>query len=207
MMVWLIPVIAVVVVLLLILIIVITCRRKRQSKKEKEALLNNRELDQQEPMDVAKFDEQDPRIIALNADHTNNMLHHIVPTTIGSHAVAKKDFLHVTDCLDKSSQLQAEGKTKMGVKCGAELTEVSVNVNNTLYNRLHKGSPPLDTPNVFRMITGGLAQIAKHNPKMPILTQLSPLWVFLDEQDIPLFQIAAWVRHLDRRVQKAKIPL
>ncbi|KAK2949333.1 hypothetical protein BLNAU_15713 [Blattamonas nauphoetae] len=146
----------------------------------------NQELDQQDPIDVEKMDEQEARIVELNAGHTNNMLHHNVPTTIGSDAMTRKGYPTTVDSLNNSGRGQSE--TRMGVRCGEELVEVPVNVNDTLYNRLHKGGQPLDTPLVFRMITQGLAQIAKHNPKMPILTNLSPLWVYLDEQDMPIFQ-------------------
>ncbi|KAK2961102.1 hypothetical protein BLNAU_3870 [Blattamonas nauphoetae] len=182
---WLIPVIASVVVLFLVLIIVMICRRRRQQKSDKENLVNQ-ELDPQDPIDVEKQDEQEARIVELNADHTDNMLHLNVPTTIRSNDVPQAAFLHATHSQNTSGR--GLGETRMGLRCGEELVEVPVNVNDTLYNRLHKGGQPLDTPLVFRMITQGLAQIAKHNPRMPILTNLSPLWVYLDEQDMPIFQ-------------------
>ncbi|KAK2959572.1 putative large repetitive protein [Blattamonas nauphoetae] len=187
--VWLIPVIVAVVAFFLILTIVLLCRRKRQQKDDRENLLKNRELDQHEPIDVEKIEEQLGTIVQIREPHTNNMLHHNLPTTIGSSVLPAKDTLKQVDNQYSERRVQTETKTKMAVRCEEELVEVPVNVNSTLYNRLHKGGPPLDSPRVFRMITQGLAQIAKHNPKMPILTRLSPLWVFLDEQDTPVFQM------------------
>ncbi|KAK2950309.1 hypothetical protein BLNAU_14720 [Blattamonas nauphoetae] len=185
--VWLIPMIAALILLIIILIIVLTCRRKRQQKSDKESLLNQ-ELDPQDPIDVEKQDEQEARIVELNADHTDHLIHHDFPTSIGSHAVAQNDPMNTLDSLNNSGRGQADARTMMRLRCGEELVEVPVNVNSTLYNRLHKGGPPLHTQHVFRTITQGLAQIARLNPKKPILTNLSPLWVYLDELDNPIFQ-------------------
>ncbi|KAK2951471.1 hypothetical protein BLNAU_13628 [Blattamonas nauphoetae] len=138
--VWLIPVVATVILVILILIIVIICRKKRHQKSDKEILLKNQELDQQNPIDVAKMDEQEAMIIAMNAGHTDHIMHHNVPTPIGSHAVAQKEYCDTMDSLNNSGRARANVKTKMGVRCGEELVEVPVNVNDTLYNRLHKGS-------------------------------------------------------------------
>ncbi|KAK2962033.1 hypothetical protein BLNAU_3089 [Blattamonas nauphoetae] len=188
MMVWLIPVIVVVVALLLVLLLVLICRRKRQQKRDAENLIKNREMDPQESLAVEKYDDHNVIVVPMDADHTNNMIHHNVPNTMGSHAVPQEDTLNKMDNAQSGEGVHGYAKTKMAVRCGEELVEVPVNVNNTLYNRLHKGGPPLDTQNVFRMITRGLAQLAKHNPQMPILTRLSPMWVFLDG-DTPLFQV------------------
>ncbi|KAK2958231.1 hypothetical protein BLNAU_6718 [Blattamonas nauphoetae] len=187
--VWLIPVIVAVVTFIIIVIIVLICRKQRQQKDDRENLLKNRELDQQEPIDVEKIEEHMAMVDTIKEPRTNNMLNHNLPTTIDSNAFIEKDTMKQVDNQDSERRVPIESKTKMAVRCGEELVEVPVNVNNTLYNRLHKGGPPLDSPRVFRMITQGLAQIAKHNPKMPILTRLSPLWVFLDEQDTPVFQM------------------
>ncbi|KAK2959684.1 hypothetical protein BLNAU_5461 [Blattamonas nauphoetae] len=186
---WLIPVIVAVVAFILILTIVLLCRRKRQQKDDTATLLKNQEMDQHTPIDVEKMEEPLGTVAQIREPHTNNMLNHNLPTTIGSSVLPAKDTLKQVDSQYSENRVHSDAKTKMAVRCEEELVEVPVNVNNTLYNRLHKGGPPLESQRVFRMITQGLAQIAKHNPKMPILTCLSPLWVFLDEQDTPLFQM------------------
>ncbi|KAK2946084.1 hypothetical protein BLNAU_18992 [Blattamonas nauphoetae] len=184
--VWLIPVLVVIIAVIVVLIIVLILRRKRQRKGNQDGM--TREMDHHDPIDVEKHDEPAAAVASMNADDTNHLIHHNVPTTIGSDAVAQKDYLDTMASLNSGGRGEANGKTKMGVRCEGPLIEVPVNVNNTLYNRLHKEGSPLNKPAVFRMITRGLAQIAKHNPKMPILTNLSPLWVYLDENDYLLFQ-------------------
>ncbi|KAK2962924.1 hypothetical protein BLNAU_1947 [Blattamonas nauphoetae] len=123
-----------------------TYRTGTNQKSDKETSLKSQDLDQQNPIDVAKIDEQEAMIIAMNAGHTDHIMHHNVPTPIGSHAVAQKEYCDTMDSLNNSGRARANVKTKMGVRCGEELVEVPVNVNDTLYNRLHKGGKPLDTP-------------------------------------------------------------
>ncbi|KAK2944715.1 hypothetical protein BLNAU_20351 [Blattamonas nauphoetae] len=188
---WLIPVIVATVLLLLLIIIFLICRRHRNQKKDKENLLKNQEMDVTDPMlQVEKMEVADTPHYVLNAPNTNNIIDNNIPSTaFGTKPRPAQKMNSHDEATRMSMHGRAESEMKIAVRCGVELEETPVNKNDTLYNRLHKSGRPIDTQHVFRMITRGVAQLAKQNPQMPILTRLSPLWIYLDAQDAPLFQL------------------
>ncbi|KAK2959126.1 hypothetical protein BLNAU_5921 [Blattamonas nauphoetae] len=100
----------------------LTYRTGTNQKSDKETILKNQELDQQNPIDVAKIDEQEAMIIAMNAGHTDHIMHHNVPTTIGSHAVTQKDYFDTMDRLNNSGLAQSRKKQNSSHKMRFHVT-------------------------------------------------------------------------------------
>ncbi|KAK2959635.1 hypothetical protein BLNAU_5413 [Blattamonas nauphoetae] len=191
---WLIPVIVVVFCVFLIVVIVVCCRAHRKKNKTKSGMVQKEELEVQEvdekdeSMEVERMEGENGEVIALRAKNTHKMINHNLPTTIGTWQIG-----HSIDTMN-SNEKRDEGQLielREAVRCDGPTTEVvTVNANDTLFNRLHRQSEQgLDKPRLVQMLTRGLAQLARQNPRLPLLTQLSPLWVFLDADDTPLFQV------------------
>ncbi|KAK2953421.1 hypothetical protein BLNAU_11707 [Blattamonas nauphoetae] len=190
---WLIPVIVVMLLVVLIFVFVVCCRAYRKKNGTKSGMVQKEELEAQEvdekdeSMEVERMDGENVEMVALRAKNTNMIINHNLPTTIGTQQVG-----HAIDTIDTNLKGEAQLiELREVVRCDGQKSEVvTVNANDTLFNRLHRQTEQgLDKPRLVQMLTRGLAQLSRQNPRLPLLTQLSPLWVFLDADDTPLFQV------------------
>ncbi|KAK2944544.1 hypothetical protein BLNAU_20550 [Blattamonas nauphoetae] len=204
---WLIPLVVVVFCVFVIVVIVVCCRMHRKKNEAKSAKVKSEELDEQvvdekdESMGIERMDGLNgEQIVAIRAKNTNDIIHPNMPTTIGTWQLGRS--------VDTRGDHQNEDKSQLieireAVRCDGMKTEVvSVTTNDTLFNRLHRQPErPLDKPRLVQMLTRGLAQLARQNAHMPLLTRLSPLWVFLDSDDTPLFQVKEVAKEAEPKVE------
>ncbi|KAK2942218.1 hypothetical protein BLNAU_22868 [Blattamonas nauphoetae] len=204
---WLIPLVVVVFCVFVIVVIVVCCRMHRKKNEAKSAKVKTEELDEQEvgekdeSMDIERMDGLNgDRIVAIRAKNTNDIIHPNMPTTIGTWQLGRSVDMREDHPNGDEPQLIELRDT---VRCDGMKTEVvSVTTNDTLFNRLHRQPErPLDKPRLVQMLTRGLAQLARQNPHMPLLTRLSPLWVFLDSDDTPLFQVKEVAKEAEPKVE------
>ncbi|KAK2952495.1 hypothetical protein BLNAU_12603 [Blattamonas nauphoetae] len=173
---WLISVV-VATVMLLLLIIFLICRQHRNQKKDKDYLLLNQGMGESDStILMEKMEVVDTPHYVLNAPNTNNVINNNIPSTaFGSKPVPARKMNSHDEATRMSMHGRPESDMKIAVRCGVELEETPVNKNDTLSNTLHKRKRQINTQHVFRIITRGIAQLAKQNPQMPILTRLSLL--------------------------------
>ncbi|KAK2953380.1 hypothetical protein BLNAU_11666 [Blattamonas nauphoetae] len=190
---WLIPVIVVLLLVVLFFVIVVCCRAHRKKNGTKSGMVQKEELEEHEvdekdeSLGIERIDGENVEMVVLQERNTHKIIDHNVPTSIGTWQAG-----HAIDTMD--SNLKGEGQLielREVLRCDGPKSEVvTVNANDTLFNRLHRQTEQgLDKPRLVQMLTRGLAQLARQNPRLPLLTQLSPLWVFLDADDTPLFQV------------------
>ncbi|KAK2940876.1 hypothetical protein BLNAU_24221 [Blattamonas nauphoetae] len=204
---WLIPLVVVVFCVFVIVVIVVCCRMHRKKNEAKSATILREELDEQEvdekdeSMGIERMDGVNgEQIVAIRAKNTDDVIHPNMPTTIRTWQLGRSVDTRGAQLNGDEPQLIELRDT---VRCDGMKTEVvSVTTNDTLFNRLHRQPErPLDKPRLVQMLTRGLAQLARQNPHMPLLTRLSPLWVFLDSDDTPLFQVKEVAKEAEPKVE------
>ncbi|KAK2941277.1 hypothetical protein BLNAU_23813 [Blattamonas nauphoetae] len=156
----------------------------RKKNEAKSATILREELDEQEvdekdeSMGIERMDGVNgEQIVAIRAKNTDDVIHPNMPTTIRTWQLGRSVDTRGAQLNGDEPQLIELRDT---VRCDGMKTEVvSVTTNDTLFNRLHRQPErPLDKPRLVQMLTRGLAQLARQNPHMPLLTRLSPLWCF-----------------------------
>ncbi|KAK2959485.1 hypothetical protein BLNAU_5534 [Blattamonas nauphoetae] len=195
---WLIPLVVVLILVCVLVVVVLVCKNHRKKQKQQ---LNQKAKDEMDEVDqIEEKDEQGDHLgfmvipgkdgnlhIRINQPDTNKLNQHNVPTTIGSMQASMEG---QEEPHPDSTGIPSRMEYREALRCdGEKMNSVTVNSVDTLFNRLHKQKDrQLDTNTLFHSIVRSLAQISKQDSHLPILTRLSPHWVFLDSQDKPLFQ-------------------
>ncbi|KAK2954928.1 hypothetical protein BLNAU_10067 [Blattamonas nauphoetae] len=179
---WLLPVVIVAALAIVAIVLILCClaRRKNQNGDTSEMEDDENEVEEKEE------DMNGVSRSVLNKAGTDRIVQHNMPTSINS---AQLGHTGNEEVEQETTLLPGLMELREGLRCDGEKISIeTVHKNDTLFNRIHNDKErPLNRDRLFASIVSGLAQIARQKPQLPILTRLTPHWIFLDFQDQPIF--------------------
>ncbi|KAK2947717.1 hypothetical protein BLNAU_17317 [Blattamonas nauphoetae] len=187
---WLLPLVGGVIVGIVILVIVLCVlvrRRKAKSKKETETKqmeeIDEVEIKMEDPEDMWRNGSQNALVVSSAHDPFSEMV-----DKTKQNPIPKEEDVELND--EGAGSGPAEVVVAMG--CGSEKTnEVTVQVRETLYSRLHtpkKLMTTVERGRIQKRVSEGLALIARVRPTAEILSRLTSHWVLFDEKDEMFFR-------------------
>ncbi|KAK2953416.1 hypothetical protein BLNAU_11702 [Blattamonas nauphoetae] len=187
---WILPLVGGVIVGIVILVIVLCVvvrRRKSKSKKETETKqmeeIDEVEIKMEDPEDIWRNGSQNALVVSSAHDPFSEMV-----DKTKQNPIPKEEVVELNDEMPRSGP--SEVIVAMG--CGSEKpNEVTVQVRETLYSRLHKEKKTMTTVErgrIQKRVSEGLALIARVRPTAEILSRLTSHWVLFDEKDEMLFR-------------------
>ncbi|KAK2949521.1 hypothetical protein BLNAU_15503 [Blattamonas nauphoetae] len=187
---WILPLVGGVIVGIVILVIVLCVlvhRKRTKAKKETETKqmeeIDEVEIKMEDPEDIWRNGSQNALLVSSAHDPFSEK----VDETQQNH-VPKEEVVELND--EGAGSGPAEVVVAMG--CGSEKTnEVTVQVRETLYSRLHKEKKTMTTVErgrIQKRVSEGLALIARVRPTAEIVSRLTSHWVLFDDQDQMFFR-------------------
>ncbi|KAK2963091.1 hypothetical protein BLNAU_2114 [Blattamonas nauphoetae] len=195
---WLIPVLVCSVLLLLafLIVVVVICRRRRQSAKlDSSTLLSQQELSAD---DVMKME------VEMHPYPTTNGV--IAQNSHEPETAMSSDENMGTNAAFRSLDSRPLGEQVEAMECEGKFAMETVNGQDTLFNRIHKG----DGVNSGRrreierkIVRGMLKMVEKHNLESG--TRISPHWILLDRNDSVFIRVESGVEKTDEQ-DKQSLP-
>ncbi|KAK2944369.1 hypothetical protein BLNAU_20714 [Blattamonas nauphoetae] len=173
---WLIPVIigsAVLLLAIVVVVIVLICRRRKAAKSDSEKLLSKQELNE---VDEVKMEVEMPPYHT-----TNGVIAHKLddPQTVFPSDEIKYTFAGFNEPQARQIEIPVEA-----IQCEGQFAVVTVDGQDTLYNRIHKGDGVGEGKRreiERKIVRGMLKMVEKHNLESG--TRISPHWILLNRND------------------------
>ncbi|KAK2947630.1 hypothetical protein BLNAU_17463 [Blattamonas nauphoetae] len=173
---WLIPIIVCLSLLLLVIVIVVMIviyRRRKASKSDSEALLSKQELNE---VDEVKME------VEMQPYHTTNGL--IAHKVDEPHTAMSSDENEETHAGIRPENAKPISVPVEALQCEGQFAVVTVDGQDTLYNRIHKGDGVGEGKRreiERKIVRGMLKMVEKHNLESG--TRISPHWILLNRND------------------------
>ncbi|KAK2944372.1 hypothetical protein BLNAU_20717 [Blattamonas nauphoetae] len=173
---WLIPVIicsALLLLAIVIVVIVLICRRRKAAKSDSEKLLDKQELNE---VDEVKMEVEVPPY------HTTNGV--IAHKLDDPQTVMPSNEMEVTRAEFGAKNAGLRGSPVEAIHCERQFAVVTVDGQDTLYNRIHKGDGVGEGKRreiERKIVRGMLKMVEKHNLESG--TRISPHWILLNRND------------------------
>ncbi|KAK2951619.1 hypothetical protein BLNAU_13503 [Blattamonas nauphoetae] len=187
---WILPLVGGVIagiVILVIVLCVLVHRKKTKAKKETETKqmeeIDEVEIKMEDPEDMWRNGSQNALLVSSAHDPFSEKV-----DETQQNQIPKEEVVELND--EGAGSGPAEVVVAMG--CGSEKTnEVTVQVRETLYSRLHKEKKTMTTVErgrIQKRVSEGLALIARVRPTAEIVSRLTSHWVLFDDQDKMFFR-------------------
>ncbi|KAK2963045.1 hypothetical protein BLNAU_2068 [Blattamonas nauphoetae] len=161
---WLLPLVGCLLIALVLAIIIIVLLRRRQKKSADPA---QKEMEEQEPLDVEKVEE-------FGVDCSNG----VIRTDGNDHPAFSSHKDDSSNKTETDQQIESEfGEVRT---CSGDFAISTVRMDSTLYSVLHKNHREIGKRGVGLQIVNGLKHVVAHRPASDVLTRLSSHWILID---------------------------